>query len=70
MREGETVRRHDCDRKKAVFAGAYNRDFRGANRGEIVCSEDYVEKFTHLECGKPTKIRFCKKGIAMAAATW
>lgn len=35
--------------QKAVFAGAYNRDFRGANRDEIVRSEDYVEKFTHLE---------------------
>ena len=56
--------------QKAVFAGAYNRDFRGANRGEIVRSENYVEKFTHLECGKPTKIRFCKKGVAMPAATW
>lgn len=49
MRESENVRRRDCERKKAVFAGAYNRDFRGANRDEIVRSEDYVEKFTHLE---------------------
>lgn len=49
MRESENVRRRERERKKAVFAGAYNRDFRGANRGEIVRSEDYVEKFTHLE---------------------
>lgn len=70
MREGETVRRRDCDRKKRFLQGHTAGVFAGQTGGEIVRSENYVEKFIRLEYGKPTKIRFCKKGIAMAAATW